>query len=371
VLPLLRRKPVATLLVFLLAALVSFLPIAALNAHYCGDWSGAKLEPAVMVMKNPWVGLWANIFQVLMGNLVPPLFPLAGWWNAHAPLFMPHFLVAAADRFFDTGFFVIGELPTEDWAGLGFGVTLLLLVSVAGSWWLRGTAPPAPASRSLPSALCRCVLLAAWVSLAAYCMKSGMTTAARLIAPYYPLLVPLLLLGPAPGEIIRRRWWRGLTAGVMFFAFVVVIVVPDRPLWPAKTILARLHAQHPDQRLFNRALKVYTVYSERWDALAAVRDLLPPGSKVVGFIGGADDCDISLWRPFGERRVEHFLPTDSGDQIRARAQYVVVSGSSLEGLGISFTNWQQRTGAELIASTNATLKVSAGPQAWEIVRFRP
>jgi len=48
VLPLLRRKPVATLAVVLLAALVSFCRMAILNAHYCGDWSGAKLEPPFM-----------------------------------------------------------------------------------------------------------------------------------------------------------------------------------------------------------------------------------------------------------------------------------------------------------------------------------
>jgi hypothetical protein len=197
-----------------------------------------------------------------------------------------------------------------------------------------------------------------------------MTTTARLIAPYYPLLLPLLLISPAQSEIIRCRWWRALTGMVLFFAFVVVIVVPDRPLWPAKTILAKLHEQHPDQCLINRALKVYTVYAQRWDSLADVRALLPPEIKVVGFMGGEDDCDISLWRPFGERRVEHFLLTDSPAQIRERAEYVVVSGSYLEGRGVSFDDWLQKSGAEFIASTNATLKITSGPQSWQIVRFR-
>ena len=123
VLPLLRRKPVATLLVFGLAALVSFLPMAVLNTQHCGDWSGAKLEPPFMVMKDPWVGLWGNTFQILLVNFTPPVFPLAGWWNFHAPLLMPHGVTMAVDRFFDGGFFAIGELPTEDWAGVGFGVS--------------------------------------------------------------------------------------------------------------------------------------------------------------------------------------------------------------------------------------------------------
>jgi hypothetical protein len=354
----------------MLAALVSFLPTAILNAYHCGDWSGAKLEPPFMIMKNPWVGLWGNGFQMLLANVVPPIFPLAGWWNLHAPLFMPHFMVAAADNYFDGGFFAVGELPTEDWSGIGFGVSLLLLVSILGSFWIHRTSPQMPATGSIPSALCRCVLLAAWVSLAAYCLKSGMTTTARLIAPYYPLLLPLLLIGPAQSEIIRRWWWRGLTGGVLFFAFVILILVPDRPLWPAKTILSRAHAQYPDQRLITRALKVYTVYSERSDSLAGVRALLPTGIKVVGFLGGPDDCDISLWRPFGERRVEHLLLTDSPSQIKERAEYVVVSGSSMEAQGVSFDDWRQKTGAEFVASTNITLKIASGLQSWQIVRFK-
>ena len=380
VLPLLRRKPVATLLVVLLAALVSFLPMAVLNTHYCGDWSGAKLEPAFMIMKNPWVGLWGNGFQILLVNFVPPVFPLAGWWNLHAPLFMPEFIVTAANNYFDTGFFAIGELPTEDWAGLGFGVSLLLVVSVAGSFWVRGQNGNAdgkwrmengsPSSiYHLPSSLCKCVLLAAWVSLAVYCMKSGMTTTARLISPYYPLLLPLLLIGPAQSEIVRRWWWRGLAGGVLIFAFSIVIVVPDRPLWPAKTILSKAHTKYPNQPLINRALKVYTVYAERWDSLAGVRALLPPGIKVVGFLGGEDDCDISLWRPFGERRVEHFQLTDSPAQIRERAEYVVVSETSMVAHGIAFDDWRQQSGATLVASTNATLKISGSAQSWQIVRL--
>jgi hypothetical protein len=371
VLPLLRRKLVETLAVILLAALVSFLPTAILNIHYCGDWSGAKLEPAFMVMKNPWVGIWGNGFQILLANFVPPVFPPAGWWNLHAPLFMPHFMTAAADNYFDSGFFWIGELPTEDWAGLGFGVSLLLAVSVVAGW-MASHLPSSifhPRLHLPPSALCKCVLLSAWVSLAVYCMKLGMTNTARLIAPYYPLVLPLLLIGPAQSEVIRRWWWRGLAGVVLFFAFVVVIVVPDHPLWPAKTILSKLHEQHPDQRLVTRALKVYTVYSERWDSLAGVRALLPPGIKVVGFLGAEDDCDISLWRPFGKRRVEHFLLTDSPAQIKERAGYVVVSGSYLTAHGVVFDDWLQKSGASFIASTNALLKVNGGVQSWQVVRF--
>ena len=72
----------------------------------------------------------------------------------------------------------------------------------------------------------------------------------------------------------------------------------------------------PDQRLLQRALTVYSVYGVRWDPLANVRELLPQGLKVVGFMGTADDIDISLWRPLGTpagrtHSPERVAPTDS------------------------------------------------------------
>jgi hypothetical protein len=371
VVPLLRRKLVATLFVTLLAAIVSFLPMAVLNIHYCDDWSGAKLEPAFMVMKDPWAGLYGNTFQLLMGNSIPPVFPPAGWWNLHAPIFMPQFLREASENYFDAGFFSIGELPTEDWAGIGFGLSLLLAVSVTGSLWIRKKNPVVPATAPIPNELCRCVMIAAWISLLAYCVKSGMTAPARLIAPYYALLLPLLLTGAGQSQIIRRRWWHWLTGGVLVLAFVALILSPDRPLWPAKTILAGLHDQHPDQRLIARALTVYTVYSQRSDPLAGVRALLPPEVKTVGFIGTEDDTDISLWRPFGSRSVNHFLLTDPPEKIRALTEYVVVGGFNLARHDTTFEDWRQQSGAELVATTNATVKVAEGPQPWYVVRLKP
>ena len=371
VIPLLRRKPLATLSIILLAALVSFLPMAVLNNHFCGDWSGAKLEPAFMVMKDPAVGLYGNTFQLLLDNSIPPVFPPAGWWNQHAPLFMPHFLTEAADKYFDAGFFSVGELPTEDWAGIGFGLCLLVVVSVGGAFWIRKKYSVTPVNWPIPNELCRCVLVAAWISLLAYCLKSGMTNAARLIAPYYALLLPLLLVGAGQSQIIRRRWWHWLAGGVLVLAFVALIVSPDRPLWPAKIILARWHDQNPDQRLISRALNVYTVYAQRSDPLAGVRMLLPSETKTVGFIGTEDDPDISLWRPFGGRQVEHFFLTDPPERIRERVEYVVVGGFNLKRRGTTLDAWLQQSGAELVATTNGTVKVTEGPQPWYVVRFKP
>jgi hypothetical protein len=369
-LPVLRRNWPATLAVLVLAGIASFFPLALMNQLHCGDWLGRSVEIVHKEIHQPLIGVFGNVFQLLLGNFVPPIFPLAGWWNHHALLILPHFIVTALDTNFEGGILIIGELPTEDWVGIGFGLGVLLATSVLGSFWVRENSPPASVNRSIPGWLCRSVRVAAWLSLLAYCMKSGLNTAPRLITPYYLLLLPLLLAGARQSHVIRRRWWRGLVVGVLGLALIVLVLSPDRPLWPAKTILSKVLKQHPEQQSVARALQVYTLYSKRNDALADVRALLPPGLKVVGFLGGEDDCDISLWRPFGARRVEHFLTTDSAAQIKERTEYVVVSESSLAAHGVTFAEWLQKTGAIPVASTNAMLKINGGMQSWQLVRFK-
>jgi hypothetical protein len=370
-LPVLRRQTAMTLLVIFLAALVSFLPTAILNVHYLGDWSGLSIERAGMNMKNPVVGVWGNTLLLLLNNFVPPLFPLAGWWNQHALNILPQFLIAPMTANFEQGFQMLPELPTEDWAGIGFGLSLLLLVSVSASFLMGRSAKRNPEPSPLvPAKLCRWVLIAPWFALLAFGMKSGMVTPQRLIAPYYPLLLPLFLVGAGQSQIIRRCWWRVMVGVVLLLALVVLVLSPDRPLWPAKTILSGAQARHPGQHLIARALKVYTIYSGRSDPLAGVRALLPPDIKVVGFIGTEDDTDISLWRPFGERRVEHFFLTDPPEQIRQHVQCVVLGGFNLKEHNTTLDAWLQSSGAELVATTNATLKVAEGLQPWYVVRFK-
>ncbi len=198
VLPLLRKKFAAAVLVVMLAAAVSFLPTAVLNTIHCGDWSGAVLEPPVMIVKNPVIAVTGNIFQLFLENLCPPFFPQAAWWNAHATKILPATLVSIS-KHFDNGFFQLGELPTEDSSGIGPVLSVLLALSIIAKFRRRSSSSPSGASSSAFRIL---VLTAPWLALLAYCAKSGMITAARLIAPYYPLLLPLLLVGPV--RLLRR-----------------------------------------------------------------------------------------------------------------------------------------------------------------------
>jgi hypothetical protein len=272
---------------------------------------------------------------------------------------------------FEVGFLYLGEMPTEDWAGLGFGLSVLLGAALLAS--LRGGPPANPGgagSRLIPRGVRRAVWVAPWLSLLAYGMKSGMVTPARLISPYYPLLLPLLLAGARQAEIVRRRWWRVMVGVVLWLALLALVLTPGRPLWPARTVLSKLVAWKPGNRPLKRALMVYSVYDVRSDPLANVRAMLPQGLSVVGFMGTSDDIDISLWRPFGARRVEHILPSDSAEDIRRRhIQYAVVGEVNLLEHNTTLAAWQAKTGAQLVATALATMTVTQGPHKWYIVRF--
>lgn len=325
-----------------------------------------------MNLGNPLVGLWGNPVLLLLNNLCPPVFPMAGWWNEHVLEYVPGFILNPLKNNFEWPFHQLWEIPTEDWAGIGPGVTMLMLIaggSTIISWLRRKNSPPL--ALPIPPLIWKLALLSAWIGLGAYCVKSGMVTPGRLIAPYYPLLLPALLLGANQSKLIRKNWWHGLMWLTFITAFFVLIVTPPRPLWPAKTILTKLQSNYSDNRLINRALATYTAYSIRHDPLAEVRQLLPPDLKVVGMVAGPDDLDISLWRPFGTRRVAHLGVHDVDDaQIKTRKiQYAVISELILQLEKVPVEDWLAKTHGEIITTVTATITVSAGPQKFFIVRF--
>ena len=369
---LLKSHLIGTGVAVVLALVVSFLPTALLNIHYCGNWSGLNLEHAGMAMSNPLVGVWGNALLLTVNNLCPPLFPMAGWWNQHSVGLLPDFLAQPLLTNFENNFQLLWELPHEDWSGIGPGVTVLLLISACwgGAHFFRGRPATASESAILPLVL-TLARLAPWIALLAYCAKSGMVTPARLIAPYYPLLLPALLVGGGQSALVRKRWWRALGVLVYLITFAVLIVTPARPLWPAKTILHNALARHPESRLLSRALTTYTTYATRSDPEARLRAALPADLKIVGFLGTVDDLDISFWRPFGTRRVIHIFLPETAAEIRQRnIQFAVVSHLHLELEHESFAGWLERTRAEEVTNIIATVSVQTGPQRWSLVRFK-
>ncbi|HEX5223128.1 MAG TPA: hypothetical protein VFZ59_26455 [Verrucomicrobiae bacterium] len=373
---LLRDQPLGTSRIVLIALVVSFLPTVILNLYYLGNWSGLNIERAGMDMKNPFVGIWGNALLLLSNNLCPPVFPFSGWWNQNILKILPGFLVAPMNRNFEEGYQNLWELPTEDWAGIGAGVGWLMVIATVWAIFKSRRDKTSSQPTGIAPLVRKLALLLPWLALIAYGAKSGMVTPGRLIAPYYPLLLPLLIVGTEQAVLVQQRWWRALVWLVFLTAFFVLIVTPARPLWPAQTILTRAVQAKPDSRWLRRALATYSVYSIRSDPLPELRAQLPANLKLVGFLGTPDDLDISFWRPYLTRQVAQISAFETAEQLRERKlTHAIVSGAGLEWFALSNTNltlenWLTQTRAEVLTNLSTTITVSAGTQDWYVVRFK-
>ena len=363
------RRPLATALVLAVAALGSLLPVAFFNQRHCGDWSGASIEPlARQISQRAYAPAYVvhNAALLVIQNLAPPVFPLAGAWSAAVQRVLPERWLALLDVAAEDGrnAYRLRELPGDEHTGLGLGVTALLLLQLALR--RRQDAPAGPPPWSL-----RLLRWSPWFSLLVYAATAAITTTSRIAAPYYALLLPTLLPPGPRGDITRRAWWPRLALLAYASTFLLVVLSPSRPLWPAIRVLGALQERfhHP---LIARALTVYQVYGDRAELLTVlVRHLDHPGDT-IGFVA-QNALETSLWKPFGIRRVVHLLPQDDAATVRARgAQAIVVRVAEMEDMtGLPITEWSRRMGAELVVETELRTTASHEPGRWALFRLKP
>jgi hypothetical protein len=363
-LPLLAR-PWSSLAIMMAAGLVSFLPTALLNYHYCGDWSGLVLEVPELKAHSHCVAVAVNSAIFLLSNFAPTFFPWAGWWNQHALALLPNRVTGMMLANFQSNFYLLSELPGEEKSGLGFGLSCLLAGSALAAWLRPSSRPPRHLGwrRWL-------VLAAPYGALFFFFANSGMMSLTRLVSPYYPLLLPALLAAPAAEVVVRQRWWRRATVLVLLLALAAVVLTPSRPLWPWQTILARANDAGTHSHFINRVKAVYSVYADRSDPLFRARAAMPEDCPVIGFAGGDNDTEISFWRPYSHRRVECILPGDSAMDVRVRhIEYAAVGEVYLSIYHLTLQEWLQKYHATLLATVTGTMTVSHGPHQWYVVRL--
>lgn len=379
---LLTRQMAIACLVVSTALLVSFLPSAMLNYRYCGDWSGGSVEDLSMTRLRPLTGIAGNTITLFVQNVIPSFYPISKWWDSFVDRCAPGLVSSPWWQNFETERLHItklGELPFEDMAGLGFAITVMIAVSVVGASILRS--PRTESSRRKPQPqtqrwLQTALLWSPHLALLAYMAKVGLGTAARLITPYYCLLIPPLLMGASHQWVVRASWWRRMAAGTFMLAVVVVVVAPTRPLWPARRMVSALRQRHPASAVLQRADLVYSVFGSRWDALKPVRDLLPPGVHQIGYAAFGDPPETSLWRPFASRRVWHVLPSDPVSYLRERGIEYVVAGSDGNGsyqagttLDKWLPSWLKQVNGTVVGQVTLTIKARLGPTTWYVVRL--
>jgi hypothetical protein len=153
------RNAIRSFSVISFAAGISFLPTAALNQLYAGQWAGDANNSAAVQISNPVAGMLGNTLQLGVNTLLPPIFPFAENWNsAVVPSIMEMRPVSWIKRQFPRISIETRELAAEESAGLGTGIavlwTILIFVSARSK---RSAGMPCPAQRRARLWLAWCI----------------------------------------------------------------------------------------------------------------------------------------------------------------------------------------------------------------------
>ena len=373
---LLLRRPLLSAATLLVAASASLLPMAWLNYQQCGDWTGQKAEHLVVLGgRDPALRVAVNAVLLTLNNFAPPVFPFEKAWADFVQRMIPPALSARMQRNFEPGAasLDIGEMQMEEGAGLGMGVSLLLLAALVHRCW-RSSWPGFSAS-GLLGGVFRVewlVPLSAWAVSVVFMSQAGLDCPGRYFAPFYALLIVPVLAGHGSQlRLLQSAWWRRAAVFTFLMAGGLLLVSPPRPLWPAQTVLRALDAEHSPHPLVRRAWTVYSVYGQRADALQPMRALLPADADPLGLVT-SDDPETSLWRPFGLRRIVHVCEADSGQEIRTKGiKYVLVSSEVVaQNHHASVADWLARYDAEVIGRLNFAVRAGVGPTEWVLVKLR-
>jgi len=366
VLSLLEKQIVGSVVVVLLSMLISFVPTAALNQHFTGDWGGDPNNIVKVQVQKPLAGILGNGLQLGLQSLEPPFLPLARSVETWIWDHFPESLQTVLKRDFPR--FVVGfrELPQEESAGVGIGITMMVIVSIIAAWRFRGQIRVHSNAMARRQGMMIGVLT--WVALLVFMSKLGSESTSRLIAAYYPLLLLPLLLNPVQGFLVRQIWYLRLAVGVGVIALLAVILTPSRPLWPAERFFDWAADRFPQSSLMAHARTVYSVYRARNDLFAGLRSSIPDSVSVIGLIEDGDDAETSLWRPFGARRIVHVPGFEQVPD--SKLEWFVVKDRLCKlNSPEDFDDWLRRTGGILVARQSVTEKAGGGPEQWSVVHF--
>jgi hypothetical protein len=348
--------------------LISAAPTVALNQIHTGSWNGDPGNLSQIQIKNPAAGLLGNSLLVFQQTFMPPVLPgahrLGEWFNGHLPASWTHLLKEQFPRYY---WFHFNELPQEEASGLGVGITLLLLLAVGATVVgirpkerSRGTKSPAFA-----------VGLGAWLAVLFFMAKMGSETDARLLLPYYPLVVLPFLTLSVQDRFARSPRWRVMAALLSLSVVPALILSPSRPLWPAVVGSEWLAHRWPDRPWVQRLATVYVCYAQRHDPLAVLRQGLPVGVQEVGLLAGGDDVEYSLWLPLGSRQVVSLRNGLNGQlALPAGIEWMVIKENAWPEISpLPLDTWLSRQNAKIVKSALIMSTVSAGEETWDLVHL--
>lgn len=363
---LLLQRPAATAGVVLLSLLISALPMICLNlAHDC-NWAGIPNHPGRdwcwqnIRAHSPFWSVIGNLISIPVQNFAPPFFPDYEHWNQMIQRFVEsptgsHFALFES-------FCKLKPFQDDQDSGLGLALCLLLLITLFGIWRIGKMVSPLPRVNWQ----IRILRLAPWGLLVLFMASVTSFESARQLAPYYPFLLPLIFSSAACAKLARQLWWQRLSLISMVTAVMLQILSPERPLWPARTILDRL----PDSKIIARARSFYSTPDLVFIKRHAFQSALPT-EGVVGYATDIRELEPSFWRPF-TRRVVRVLPTDTHQNLETLGiQYVVVDNYFLEMTQCSIEQLGQRYNARIVETLPLSNGWQRAPDHVYLLRLNP
>jgi len=164
---------------------------------------------------------------------------------------------------------------------------------------------------------------------------------------------PLLLSGAGHERLIKSNWWRRTALGCIAVAAGLLVINPSRPLFPARTIIAKLLTIRPESRAISLLQNVYSAPDLLADTRHWVETHVPADEPLVGYAGIVNaKLEPGLWLPLGSRRVARITATDTREQLLASGiRYVVIEEAPSLAVR-NLDDWRAIYHATLIASTS-------------------
>lgn len=261
-----------------------------------------------------------------------------------------------------------GEMQVEDQAGVGLGITACILLMVALRYWVGASRPDlviTAKKRFLP------IFLGTLVALGAFLARFGNEGAPRYLTPYYPLLIAgLLILLGLNGAVIRFRACKILACIVMCMAIPLILLSPQRPLFPTKIAVQLLAKVSPASAA--RMQVVYEIYGTRNNSLEYLLAAIPKTETSVGFIQTGDLPEAVLWLPYGSRHIVDVEPAETIDQLKAaHISYIIVDDEAVTykyhtTLDMVIQKWL----AAIVLEKHLTLWASRDPEPWHVIKLQ-
>ncbi|HUB67342.1 MAG TPA: hypothetical protein VL981_07665 [Candidatus Methylacidiphilales bacterium] len=358
-------KPALLAFSLILACTISFVPVAFLNLHFTGDYSGDPANSGKMKLSNPVSGITGNAIQLAAGNLSLPLWPKPISWDGVIPVPIKWQLSHDFPRLQTS----TGEMQTEEDAGAGLGIVaalaFMILLRFKTFFFIgsRGIIPRNRAAIWIAAAGC--------IALLVYMSKMGSESAPRLIAAYYPLLVAgILIIVSLDGAVIRRPVCKITGSLVMLSAAPLIVLSPLHPLFPVNFVLNNFSRLGVSPGLIQRCHDVYDTYATRYDDFHDLRASIPETEKSIGFIHLGDDPEVSLWLPLGLHKVIDLTPSQAlGDLQASGIHFIAVDNTALTNVyHLTINDLLDKWSAVIVIQKNLTIKIQRGPELWYLIR---